>query len=781
MADPKRVESEVRSVTLFRWGAEVTRVARVSAAEGLVALGGLPLSLEDGSVQVAVDAASGAEARATDLRVGLEVPPVDPAKPPAEPEALEDAILAVDVEDAEVARLEEQRAKLARLGVTARPTAPEGEPPPPSPMVAREKLIELRGELARAADEALGAARARQREARRRLATLEEADARASSDRQARSFALRKVLQTSLEGGGAASLRVTYRVPAARWSPAYVLRVDEAFRSATLEVRAAVAQRTGEDWSAVALTLSTADATSWVDLPELRSLRIGRRQPRPARIGFRPAPQDTEALFGDYDRSLALPLTAVPSVRHDRLDALRRELRALEDDDHGATSGRARRGPAGPATRVPATRPPPRPQARREAAPAARPSARAAPAAEMTASFAVPAALGAPGDPAAQDEGPHAGGPPAPVARGGTLPPPAAAVAAGLVPETFARSRGGSPLGGLASAAGGVAAAVAAGAAGMFDGPPAPPPTVLALDDDDATGPGGPLDYGRLRLPGPDAPRRGRLVPRTPRDLYRQELEASGGGALDLDLALQHADQARRTLREAPLPPGCLPPSAEAGFDYAYRSEGRIDAPSDGAFHTLEVLSHRSQARMRYVVVPREAREVFRFLELANPLDAPLLAGPVDVYRGDAFLLTGELDTVPPRGNVRLGLGVEQGIKVSRNTRYREQSGGMLGGERRLLHEVHVEVANRLRRPIDLEVRERIPVVPEHEDDIEIHEGPVSPPWQAWDPEHRDDLEGGRRWRITVPAGEVIALTAAYEIRIAAKHELVGGNRRERP
>ena len=50
---------------------------------------------------------------------------------------------------------------------------------------------------------------------------------------------------------------------------------------AELELRALVVQRTGEDWRGVELTLSTADPQSWAELPDLPSLKIGRRQPPP--------------------------------------------------------------------------------------------------------------------------------------------------------------------------------------------------------------------------------------------------------------------------------------------------------------------------------------------------------------------------------------------------------------------------------------------------------------------------------------------------------------------
>ena len=89
-----------------------------------------------------------------------------------------------------------------------------------------------------------------------------------------------------------------------------------------------------------------------------------------------------------------------------------------------------------------------------------------------------------------------------------------------------------------------------------------------------------------------------------------------------------------------------------------------------------------------------------------------------------------------------------------------------------------MELANRLDRAVAIEVRERLPTVPEEEDDIDLIVGDVEPPWQEWEPKDRP-LEGGYRWRLDVDAASERTVVAHYSIRIPGKHELVGGNRRE--
>src|SRR5690606_38472068 len=144
---------------------------------------------------------------------------------------------------------------------------------------------------------------------------------------------------------------------------------------------------------------------------------------------------------------------------------------------------------------------------------------------------------------------------------------------------------------------------------------------------------------------------------------------------VDLDATWRSIAERVATLDAAALPPGCRPP-APSGFDYVYRADGRLRTPSDGAWHQLALSRRDGAATARFVIVPRESRDAFRFVEMDNPLDAPLLDGPIDVHVGDDFLMTSAVREVPPSGVLRLGLGVEQRIKVARNTRFKEKSGG---------------------------------------------------------------------------------------------------------
>ncbi len=733
------LSSRITAVTVFRRGAQVTRVATLSPGpQGLPSaarIEGLPMLLDDASLQVSLVALEqGATPTAGELRVTLSVPAPDPSLRPPNDEELEAARLACATAERTHADLETLGARISTLAPGPRGIPKEGEPPQPSPTEARLALLDFRRERLARLEIELSASAERRHHAREHLATLEERDRRASQAQNPREYEARKAVVLSLVGASDASsgplqVQLRYFVEGARWAPSYVLRLDPARAGGTLELRALVGQRTGEAWSDVALTLSTAHPQGWTELPELRSFRIGRRQPPAVRAGWRPPPVDTEQLFADYDRELRRPATPPPPPRAAAPSSTSlMDLDELDDVDL-AVGGRSEPAP------TPARRSAPRPMA----PPAPAPAGPLPPAAAAMA-------------------------PPAPMievesSRGARRRSGLVSAVAGGIGEMFASSDGGPPLQASQGFGGGAQAPE-----------PDPPATLMA---DRAL-----LEYGRLRMGGADERARGVLAAATPAQLYGQHADLEPAA---IAAALERERVARgraRAVEGRAAPAGHHWAQGADGFDYAYGADAPASIDGDGEFHGLALSIPSVETTARYITVPRETTDVFRVVVLRNPLDAPLLPGPVDVYESGRFVVATTVDLTAPRGRLELGLGVEQAIKVARNVAFDDESSGLLKRHRELEHRVQVELANHLEHAATVEVRERVPVPDEHQDDIEINERTVDP---AWDELTQDDppLEGGRVWKVEVPAGAERTLAATWAIRIPHTHELVGGNRRE--
>jgi len=710
MSAPIDLISQVRAVTVYRRGAMVTRTAELlrdgAHFPAQVQLVGLPLSLDDSSMRVEVEVAEadgGFAPIAGDLRVSLSIPAQDPTLAPPSDDELDRATLALALIRAELEQRVRADARLARLRPTKRGAPEEGKPPAPSPTAARLELLSFRRERAERLAAEITALREREREAEQLLASLRERERLASTQRNVRTHELRKAAILALEQGEGAAERVRiklrYFVPGARWAPAYTVRLDAGMREASLELRALVGQATGEDWSDVALTLSTADAQQWTELPKLESQRIGRRQPPPAKTGWRPPPVGAEALYADYDRGLGKPaLEPAPS------ETALMDLERAEDSP-----------------------PPPRPPAVR--------------------------APGPPGAPTPPRSMPMPG---APMPAGAPQPKGASRESSlGAMVEGAAASFGGGGGPQPSSRSGGVA--------------PAPEPEPLLAGREL-------LDYGRLRLSPADSSRRGSLRRIGIRALYEQ-LSGEDRASEAIESIKRATAQARALDYESAPERHDWPASAD-GFDYAYVADAPSDLCSDGQFHSLAIDRREAEATPRYIAVPRETQDVFRIVALRNPLDAPLLPGPADVYVAGKFVSSSAVALTPVGGRIELGLGVEQAIKIARNVSFTEDSSGMFKRQLELRHSVAIEIANHLARPATVEVRERVPIAGSGQADIEVVVVGVEPRWDDYEPED-PPLEGGRRWVIEVPANAKRELEARWTVTIPTQHELIGGNRRE--
>ncbi|MFP2927051.1 DUF4139 domain-containing protein [Pyxidicoccus sp. 3LG] len=289
------------------------------------------------------------------------------------------------------------------------------------------------------------------------------------------------------------------------------------------------------------------------------------------------------------------------------------------------------------------------------------------------------------------------------------------------------------------------------------------------------------LDYDRLELAPADSSARGRLRPR-PAYVTRELLALAAVHVhIDITTLVAVSEQEVSTVWQATPPAWSVPPrQSSPHFDARFDVEARADVPSDGAWHTVPVLSVPVGLSAEYVCVPSVEARAFRTVRVENRTPYPLLAGPVDVTLGDEFLMTSPLPTMAPGATQRLGLGVEESIKVARNTRFDEATGGIFGGATMLTHHVSVELANRLANRVLVEVCERVPAVPTgSEKDIKVEETEVAPIWQKRTPlPGETQVEGERAWRVVLQPGEAQTLKATWTVKIPASKMLGGGNRR---
>jgi uncharacterized protein (TIGR02231 family) len=281
-ADQIDATSRITDVTVYPYGAQITRVVTFDAPAGAhnLMIGDLPAETYAEALRIAPG--DGVTLGSYALRGELLPPPAPrlteaAAGAKAEVDRLETAervaILAIDAIQTQINAANAQVEFLK--GVKVEPTVDATSAAALrdiARMIGEE--VRLAGDSARAAAGEMLVAQAELAELQADLATAREAFANASYDGTLYA-GLNVKVQTAAEGE--ASVTITQFIQSASWRPVYDLRLErDGDDSLTVQRGVLVSQATGEDWDDVALTLSTANPSAQampsVLYPEYRSI-----------------------------------------------------------------------------------------------------------------------------------------------------------------------------------------------------------------------------------------------------------------------------------------------------------------------------------------------------------------------------------------------------------------------------------------------------------------------------------------------------------------------------
>ncbi|MFA7305989.1 MAG: mucoidy inhibitor MuiA family protein [Hyphomicrobium sp.] len=295
--------SVVDAVTVFLSGAEVTRLAKVKLDKGesTIILGDVPASAVPGSIRVEGKATGKIEIGSVDTAHKLlqrqESQAADVKRKEFEDrvEQLKDERTAIDAQAQAAAIQKKLIANLAEL--------PKRRPSSETAAGAGDdwqKILSLipqasgeSGKLALEAQQKIRVIDRNIKDIKNQLASLAPAK---TEQTEIRVFVY---AQTPVD----ADLTIRYQVPDANWAPIYDARLQTGTKTEppklTLARRAAISQRTGEDWTGVALQLSTSRPSDGASAPMLDTQFVDYEQP-PRPVAAAPASVNME--FAKRDR-----------------------------------------------------------------------------------------------------------------------------------------------------------------------------------------------------------------------------------------------------------------------------------------------------------------------------------------------------------------------------------------------------------------------------------------------------------------------------------------------
>ena len=205
-------------------------------------------------------------------------------------------------------------------------------------------------------------------------------------------------------------------------------------------------------------------------------------------------------------------------------------------------------------------------------------------------------------------------------------------------------------------------------------------------------------------------------------------------------------------------------------FAAQYRIPGAANVPSDKAPHKFVITERVFEAKLAVRTVPKIAPQAYLYGEITYEGDAPLLPGPVSVFRDEAFIGTSAVAMLRPGEDFKLSFGVYDKVRVEYRLETGERSReGIINRNRRMERRYLIKVSNHHKRAMEITVLDQLPVP--QDEDIEVELLRASTKVSERDV---DDRKGVLAWRNTYEPGEERIIKFGYAVTYPEDHMVPG-------
>jgi uncharacterized protein (TIGR02231 family) len=166
---------------------------------------------------------------------------------------------------------------------------------------------------------------------------------------------------------------------------------------------------------------------------------------------------------------------------------------------------------------------------------------------------------------------------------------------------------------------------------------------------------------------------------------------------------------------------------AAAPFQAVFGVPGRLTVPPTGEAKRVFLQEDSMEPVLTVRTVPKLEAKAYLYAKLILPKGAPMLAGPVSLFRDGTFVGTGALPVLSPGEDHELGFGADDQVRV-RHAIADEKRGetGLISSARTDSRNYRITIKNMHERAVELVVHDHIPV--SQNDDIKVELiGPVHP------------------------------------------------------
>lgn len=250
-------------------------------------------------------------------------------------------------------------------------------------------------------------------------------------------------------------------------------------------------------------------------------------------------------------------------------------------------------------------------------------------------------------------------------------------------------------------------------------------------------------------------------------DLYVPPVAYRSKSLAPLEMRTDMALMEMAAAAPAPVPEMMEPEVRTEATSMSYVLRQRVSLPSDNQPHKILVSSTGGEGTFEYLAVPKLARFAALTAALKNPFAFPLLEGEMNVFLDGRFVSTSQIhEPVLAGDEIRLPLGLDETIVVNDTLRKQFTEGsGAFSSQIRKHFEYEIELINSKALPIELVVRDHVPVSAHEKIRVEI---------QAPTKEAELSDEGIVTWKVSLKPGEKRLLNTRFEVTYPAKERVTG-------
>lgn len=217
-------------------------------------------------------------------------------------------------------------------------------------------------------------------------------------------------------------------------------------------------------------------------------------------------------------------------------------------------------------------------------------------------------------------------------------------------------------------------------------------------------------------------------------------------------------------MASAPMPPPSMEREAAVSMaqvettqnSVTYRIDGKATIASNGTARKVTIGRYTLASDLDFITIPKQTGAVYRRVTLQNSTPSPLLAGGLNLFVDDEFIGTNQLAYTPQGDEIKLLLGAEDRITVSRELVRRQVDKRFLRDNRTLQYGYKISLKNLLGVSAKVTVQDNLPV--SRHEQIKIKLDTIRP-----EPQEKSELQL-LTWKLTLAADSQESISYEYTV-----------------